>query len=119
LYIDDLLNTAQQLKAEGKIRALGLAYNQSQLPLHQAYINSFDVLQFNNSPGIAEYNNIKLQRSNRPNIFFSAMGGGAGNMTPTAKLTQLFNDFPQTVVLCSTFNEKHLKENVKLASGKA
>ncbi|OKS85150.1 aldo/keto reductase [Mucilaginibacter polytrichastri] len=116
IYIDELLATADKLKQDGKIRALGLAYNQSQLHFHQAYIDKFDILQFNNSPGIAEYENIRLQRADKHNIFFSAMSGGVKKMTAAEKFTKLYQDFPDSVILSSTFNEKHLKENVACAN---
>ncbi|UEG52649.1 aldo/keto reductase [Mucilaginibacter daejeonensis] len=115
IYIDELLETAEKLKKEGKIKAIGLAYNQSQLDLHQSYINKFDVLQFNASPGMDEYEDIKHNRGDRRNIFFSALSGGDRSISASDKLKKLYQDFPNTVILCSTFNEKHLAQNADIA----
>ena len=114
LNFNELAATALKLKEQGKIRAWGIAYMRHQEHLHIGYINHFDILQFNNSPGSAGYKRAVTNRSTEPNIFFSPIRGGSDAMSPTEKLTKLFNDFPQSVVLCSTFNEKHLKQNAGL-----
>lgn len=114
LNFNELAATALKLKEQGKIRAWGIAYMRHQEHLHIGYINHFDILQFNNSPGSAGYKRAVTNRSTEPNIFFSPIRGGSDAMSPTEKLTKLFDDFPQSVVLCSTFNEKHLKQNAGL-----
>lgn len=112
--IDELTEYAAQLKKEGKIKAFGLAFMQNQQKLHTDYLNKFDVLQFNNSPGMVNYNNIIAERTKLPNIFFSPLRGGYVDMKPSEKLRILTNDFPQSIILCSMFNEKHLKTNAAL-----
>jgi aryl-alcohol dehydrogenase-like predicted oxidoreductase len=57
-YFDELQETAEILKTEGKIRAWGIAYMQSQQHLHEAYINNLDLLQFNKPPGLPDYNKL-------------------------------------------------------------
>ena len=114
-YFEELQETAEILKTEGKIRAWGIAYAQSQQHLHQSYINAFDVLQFNKPPELADYDKLVSARGMEPNILFSPMRGGADNMKPTEKLKQLLDDFPNSVVLCSMFNVEHIKQNILIA----
>lgn len=116
LYIDELSETAQRLKEEGKIRAWGIAYKRSLQQMHEPYLNRFDLLQFDNSVGVDGYDNLIKNRAQIPNIFFSPLRGAAKTMKPNEILQQLFTDFPKTVILCSMFNEKHLQENAKLVS---
>ena len=111
-YIQELLEMADKLKTEGKIRAFGLAYMQAQRQLHETYINSFDLLQFNCSPGITDYDKFVLNRGIEPNIIFSPLRGGSNIIKPVDKLKKLLNDFPKSVVLCSMFNPEHLKQNI-------
>jgi aryl-alcohol dehydrogenase-like predicted oxidoreductase len=113
LNIEDIIDSVNRLKEEGKIRAFGLAYMKNQHHLHEDYLHHFDLLQFNNSPGAEDYNNVVASRFLQPNIIFSPLNGGSNEISPYEKLKQLFNDFPQSVILCSMFNEKHLIENVK------
>lgn len=113
--LDELAETAELLKSQGKIRGWGIAYMQSQKAMHEAYLNNFDVLQFNNSPGSAGYEDIVEQRGLKSNIIFSPLSGGSKQMNANEKLLKIFNDFPNSVVLCSMFNEKHIIENAKLA----
>jgi aryl-alcohol dehydrogenase-like predicted oxidoreductase len=114
LRIDELAEEASRLKNEGKIRAWGLAYMQSQKHMHTAYLDRFDVLQFNNSPGIVNYESVVEDRASKSNIFFSPINGGQSGATPTEKLLTLHADFPSSVILCSMFNEQHLKSNASL-----
>ncbi|QRQ99458.1 aldo/keto reductase [Dyadobacter sandarakinus] len=116
VHIDELSEAAQRLKEEGKIRAWGIAYKRSLQELHQPYLDRFDVLQFDNSVGVDGYDNLIKTRAQKPNIFFSPLRGAAKEMKPNEILQQLFTDFPNTVILCSMFNEKHLRENAKLVS---
>ena len=112
--IGDIILEAENLKKEGKIRAFGLAFMQTQKELHSSYLEYFDILQFNNSPGILHYEDLKVDRSLKPNIFFSPINGGLNLLTPEEKLVQLNMDFPKSVILCSMFNEKHLIANTRL-----
>lgn len=116
--IDELYATAQLLKKEGKIRAWGLAFMRSQQHLHEAYLDKFDVLQFDNSPGAPAYDEVVTDRGNKSNVIFSPLRGGNATMKPAEKLNQLFDDFPRSVVLCSMFNVHHLKENAALLSNR-
>ncbi|WP_020605121.1 aldo/keto reductase [Spirosoma spitsbergense] len=113
-FIDELKDTAEKLKKEGKIRAWGLAYMRSQGALHSQYLRHFDVLQFDNSPGATGYKTVVEKRGLASNVLFSPLRGGSNNMTPAEKLKQLGMDFPKSVVLCSMFNEQHLIENASL-----
>ncbi len=113
--MDELCETAAKLKQEGKIRAWGLAFMKNQKHLHEAYLQRFDVLQFNNSPVDNDYKKVFEQRANEPNIFFSPLRGGTELMSPREKLEKLLNDYSKSVILCSMYSEKHLKENIQLA----
>lgn len=112
--IDELLYMGQKLKQEGKIRAFGIAFMQNQKELHINYLKYFDVLQFNNSPGMKGYENIRQERAVFPNIFFSPINGGNSQLSVAEKLRNLHRDFPKSVILCSMFNEHHLISNAKL-----
>lgn len=116
LRIEELLETAEILKKEGKIRALGLAFMRNQQHLHENYLKRFDILQFNNSPGSEGYQEIFETRRNEPNVMFSPLRGGSAQLKPDEKLKQLFTDFPRSVVLCSMFNERHIIANSQLAN---
>ena len=113
-YIDELSRVAEDMKKEGKIRAWGLAYTQDQKELHVEYLDRFDVLQFNNAVGIEGYENIVNDRQNDPNIFFSSLRGGDSDLSTDQKLTRLNQDFPNSVILCSMYNEKHIVNNASL-----
>lgn len=110
-YFDELDEMASLLKKEGKIRAWGLAYMRSQEIMHQPYIQKFDLLQFDNSPGTDGYEEKAQERGGSPNIIFSPLRGGAAFLSPEEKLEKLFRDFPKSVILCSMFNERHLRAN--------
>ncbi|WP_375444578.1 aldo/keto reductase [uncultured Fibrella sp.] len=110
VHLDDLMTVADKLKSEGKIRAWGLAYNRSNESIHRLYLTQFDLLQFNISPGVLDYSIVVDERGNKPNILFSPLKGG-GLMKPADKLKTLSEDFSKSVILCSMFNEKHIKEN--------
>ena len=111
IYIDELIETAQLLKEEGKIRAWGLAFMNKQKPIHESYLCHFDVLQFDNPSNKLQYDALVNQRSFSPNIIFSAMSGGDSYLKPLDKLRQIVSDFPNSVILCSMFNEEHIKAN--------
>lgn len=115
-YIDEISEMANRLKDEGKIRAFGIAYMQSQEALHKDYLNSFNILQFDKPAELADYNELVKRRGDERNILFSPMKGG-GNATPNEKLRNLLNDFNNSIVLCSMFNLAHVKENIRIAGG--
>lgn len=111
---EELAELAEVFKKQGKIRGWGLAYMQSQEPFHKAYLDQFDVLQFNNSLGVLGYDDMVKKRGLMPNVIFSPLSGGTKEIKPEEKLAKIFDDFPNSVVLCSMFNEQHILENVKL-----
>jgi len=118
-YIDELQETAEKLKAEGKIRAWGIAYMQSQKHLHEPYINSFDLLQFNKPQTSLDYDQLVQERGRQSNVIFSPIKGfydRTNRMQPAEKIKKLINDFPNSVVLCSMFNLEHLKQNILCVS---
>lgn len=114
--IDELCDAANRLKQEGKIRAWGLSFMKDQKHLHESYLHRFDILQFNNSPVEGDYIKIHKERSAKPNILFSPLKGGTEILSPKEKLEKLLCDYQKSVILCSMYSEKHLSENVQLAS---
>ena len=114
-HIDELDATAALLKKEGKIRAWGIAYMSSQEHLHRQYLDRFDVLQFNNSPGEPDYDRLVSERGLKPNIMFSTIRGGNSNLSPREKLVKLYSEFPKSVLLCSMYSEDHIRENAQVA----
>ena len=112
--IEELIDESQKLKKAGKIRAFGIAYTQNQTILHQNYLNEFDVLQFNNSPGVDGYEKLIELRGDKPNIFFSPLRGGSQQMPVNEKLIKMHHDFPNSVMLCSMFNINHITANTNL-----
>ncbi|HEV8084258.1 MAG TPA: aldo/keto reductase [Chitinophagaceae bacterium] len=114
--IDELCDAANRLKQEGKIRAWGLSFMKNQKQLHESYLHRFDILQFNNSPVECDYIEILKERSAKPNILFSPLKGGTEILSPKEKLEKLLCDYQKSVILCSMYSEKHLNENVQLAS---
>jgi aryl-alcohol dehydrogenase-like predicted oxidoreductase len=114
LNINELMELSEKLKGEGKIRAFGLAFMKSQMSLHKSYLNKFDILQFNNSPGSSDYDLIEKEGLSKPNIFFSPLRDGGENLSPAEKLITLVNDFPNSIVLNSMFTERHIVSNCKL-----
>ncbi len=116
IEIDEVLELSEQLKKEGKIRAFGIAYLRSQESLHSAYLDKFDILQFDNSPGAYSYQSVIEKRGHLPNILFSPLSGGDKNLQASDKLLTLHKDFPKSVILCSMFNKKHINQNANLFS---
>ncbi|TDD94685.1 aldo/keto reductase [Flavobacterium cellulosilyticum] len=114
LNIDELLETGMNLKKVGKIRAFGIAFMQSENEIHREYLDEFDILQYNNSPGITGYNDLVKNRGGASNIFFSPINGGDYKLTAEEKLLKLHLDFPKSVILCSMFNKKHIQNNVSI-----
>lgn len=115
LNIDELISMADLLKQEGKIRALGLACTKVQMPSHAAYLHQFDLLQFDNSPGAPGYDKAVTDRGLNANVIFSPMRGGSDDIKPADKLKLLYNDFPNSVVICSMFNPDHIAANARAA----
>ncbi|MGY3215178.1 aldo/keto reductase [Mucilaginibacter sp. HD30] len=115
LNIDELINMADMLKQQGKIRALGLACTRAQMPSHAAYLHKFNLLQFDNSPGAPGYDKAVADRGLSSNVIFSPMRGGSGDVKPADKLKLLYKDFPNSVVICSMFNPDHIAANAKAA----
>jgi aryl-alcohol dehydrogenase-like predicted oxidoreductase len=114
---EELLAAIEKLKQQGKIRACGLAFLFSQWQMHQSYLGRFDVLQFDNSPCAAHYQEAMGRRQDQPNIFFSpfrhSLASGEGDrLSPQQILHRLQVDFPLSVVLCSMYKEEHILQNV-------
>ncbi len=112
--IDDLVAMAAELKKEGKIRAWGLAFDWSSEALLRSTFSRFDLLQFNASPGAAHYEAARQERAASPNVLFSPLRH-AGSTPASSVLSQLWSDFPASVVLCSMFNPEHIRENAAAA----
>ncbi len=108
--LDDLADAAERLKAEGKIRGWGLAFDwQSRDSLAAAW-PSFDVLQFNASPAAPHYQAAVAERREKPNVLFSPFRGSNG-LPPHEVLRALPADFPNSVILCSMFQPGHIRAN--------
>lgn len=105
---------ADVLKREGKIRAWGLASMANNLPLHQHYINHFDILQFNITTGGNGELPILERRKNEINIIFSPLKGGNPNISPEDKFRELQKQYNKSVFLSSMFNEQHIIQNSSL-----
>jgi aryl-alcohol dehydrogenase-like predicted oxidoreductase len=114
-YFEELRETAEILKTEGKIRAWGIAYMQSQQHLHETYINNLDLLQFNKPSELPDYNELISTRGMESNIIFSPFRGDDGHMKPAEKLKKILDDFPNSVILCSMYNLEHVKQNIQIA----
>jgi aryl-alcohol dehydrogenase-like predicted oxidoreductase len=114
LNIEELLETGIKLKKAGKIRAFGIAFMQSETENHNEYLHEFDILQYNNSPGITGYDELVKKRGGASNIFFSPINGGDIKLSAEQKLLKLNQDFPKSVILCSMFNKKHIQNNVSI-----
>ena len=118
--IHDLAETAERLKRHGKIRAWGLAAYSDGHSLHTPYLRLFDILQFDCSPSAPNYRDAVAKMGDKPNILFSPFRRGpqaAELSSPAATLKRLLADFPKSVVLCSMFNETHIRENASAVAG--
>lgn len=113
LYIDELCFNAGELKKEGKICGWGLAFMQNQTQFHQQYLDKFDVLQFDHS---SMQNDAFEKYKLLANVIFSPLRAGLPTQTPAQKLLSVFNKFPNSVILCSMFNENHIKANAEVAN---
>jgi len=112
--IDELCNTALKLKQSGKIRAWGIAYMYHQLELHESYLNVFDVLQFSNSLKEYDYNNNVKLRGDKANIIFSPLRGSNTSLSISERFQRIHKDFPSSVMLCSMYNERHIRDNAAI-----
>jgi aryl-alcohol dehydrogenase-like predicted oxidoreductase len=112
---DDLCALAERLKDEGKIRAWGLAFDWSRRDALAGDFGRFDLLQFNATPAAAHYRDALAKRGGRANVLFSPLRGG-GDLPPREILQRLWNDFPNSVVLCSMFNPAHIRANAQAAA---
>lgn len=109
--IDELCSTALKLKQAGKIRAWGIAYMHDQIDLHKSYLDVFDVLQFSNSSNIEGYSKNVQLRGQASNIIFSPLRGSNKSLSVAQRFQNIHQDFPNSVILCSMYNEKHIQEN--------
>jgi aryl-alcohol dehydrogenase-like predicted oxidoreductase len=110
--IEDLIAGFNRLKEEGKIRAFGINYYNSQILLHNSYLQNFRLHQFDNVAESILYQNAVIHRGLSSNIIFSPLKNGNMDLSPSDKLRKLLTDFPKSVVLASMFNENHIKQNV-------
>ncbi len=119
---DGMFEVAARLKTQGKLRGFGIALMQEQMEVHRAYIDRFDVLQFNRPTPGAQYDATQAARGQSPNVMFSPFRtSGEGTFevvrrAPADTLRDLHRDFPQTVVLCSMFSSEHIRQNAAAIS---
>ncbi|RFZ85778.1 aldo/keto reductase [Mucilaginibacter terrenus] len=109
--IDEVLRAAEALKQSGKIRAFGLAFNLLDKQIHERYLHHFDLLQFNKPLDDTAYQSTLSERQNKPNVLFSILRGLKNDEITQDVFGRLMEDFPQSVLLCSMFNEKHIEQN--------
>lgn len=108
---EELKYVAESLKREGKIRAWGLAFMIDKLPLHQEYLNDFDILQFNPAPEEVKNPLILEVIREKKNILFSPLKGSNRNVSPEEKFKELKSQYKSSIILSSMFNEKHIIQN--------
>ena len=65
-------------------------------------------------PEATHYGRTLEQRRDAVNIFFSPFRQRQ-DLSPAEVLQKLWQDFPNSVVLCSMFNPKHITANAQLA----
>lgn len=111
--LDAVVSCADRLKMQGKVRGFGLAFPWSDLDLHKDYLERFDILQVNNSPGADHYDHVKHHLGDAPSVFFSPLRGAKGDAGTT--LSRMWEDFPNSVILCSMFKEEHIRKNAQIA----
>lgn len=114
--VDELMATFHRLRAAGKVRAFGLAAPYHDLARQGSHLARFDLLQFDCSPDVEHYRTAREQRAGQSNVIFSPLRSDKSPArTATATLRRLFADFPGSVVLCSMFQERHIRENAAAA----
>ncbi|MFC7338116.1 aldo/keto reductase [Haloferula chungangensis] len=112
--LDDLVEAAETLKQQGKVKGWGLAFDWASHSMVAPSFSRFEVLQFNNSPGSQHYAQALAARRDQPNVFFSPLRG-AGGLKPNRVLEQMWSDFPNSVILCSMFKPEHITANAEAA----
>ena len=114
-HLEPLMEQADALKNEGKIRAWGLSMAWQDTQWHAPYLDRFDLLQFDNSPEASHYSDSLDNRGDARNIFFSPFRGRR-ELSASQVLSQLWLDFPSSVVLCSMFDPRHIEANIRTAN---
>lgn len=109
--LEELIEIANLLKKEGKLKAFGLAMYSDQFYLHKSYLDSFDVLQFNAPINDSEFYSKRKQLGN---VMFSASKSCDIIKGYKNKLDYLKLEYPNSIILSSMFNEKHIVENALL-----
>jgi len=110
-----LMEQAESLKKQGKIRTWGLAMDWNDHEFHTSYVDQFDVLQFNNSPEADHYSQVWNARQHHQNIFFSPFEHQRKLSEPET-LKKLWVDFPSSVILCSMFAPEEIHSYIKAAN---
>jgi aryl-alcohol dehydrogenase-like predicted oxidoreductase len=111
----ELVECADRLKREGKIRGFGLAFEWDKRTELGELAGCVDIWQFGCSPGQADYEAMRSVRGQESNVLFSSLRM-RGERTVEAVFGQLWTDFPRSVVLCSMFDPAHIRANVRVAS---
>lgn len=114
-YLEPLMERAEALKKQGKIRAWGLSMAWQDVQWHDPYLDRFDLLQFDNSPEASHYSDALCRRKAKANVFFSPFRT-RHDLSASDVLQKLWFDFPSSVVLCSMFNPSHIEANIKTAN---
>jgi aryl-alcohol dehydrogenase-like predicted oxidoreductase len=112
----ELADLASTLKQEGKIRAWGLATTFEELPKFQLLLRHIDVLQFNVPAHPTDYQIAVKDFGLKSNILFSPFRSNLRSkpsFSPTKALKCLWDDFPNSIALCSMFNPEHIRENAR------
>ena len=117
---DDFLRTLQEIKRNGKVRGIGISFWWNEYSIHETVAPLFDLLQFNASVGMPDYEGAATIRGNLPNVLFRPIKGGprteSGNGDRVLALKRLSSDFPSSVILCSMFNPAHISANASALS---
>lgn len=118
-HFDEMLAAVEHLKSTGKLRGFGLAAPYGSLVQHSGLLARLDLLQFDCASGVGHYQAAQASRGDLPNVIFSPLRSDpafAARETAAAKLGRLFVDFPCSVVLCSMFQERHIRDNAAAAT---
>ena len=107
---DELLEVADELRRAGKIKAFGTAGYDAQPR------QDLPVLWQTCAPTDPTAYQRLATASSKPTVLFSPLSAAVCPERPTARLGQVFMDFPDSVILCSMFSEKHLLANVTAAN---
>jgi len=112
--VPELLEVARKLEQQGKILGFGVAFDWRRQPGLAALLEQVAVWQFGCSPASPDYSQMKEGRGPKTNVLFSPMRQ-RGSLNYSAALRHLWNDFPQSVVVCSMFTPDHLRSNIATA----